>query len=322
MFFRGQSQDYLNKAGNSTFYPTIYRGDYISRRELRYSFDILEGCSKALAQTFEDKKIDGYKDVKRRKLIQWSILQHYEVCSTPLLDFTHSLRVACSFAYLNNHSENAFVFVFGFPYLTNRISLNSEHDIVNIRLLSICPPKAYRPHFQEGYLTGTDEITVDYERKTELDFNNRLIAKFELPPEKSFWGRNFHKIPKTSLYPKSDPIKQLCDKISEMATRELKSGDLGDFLKVWSEIEEVVTSLTKQRQHRYMSFRQALNNLQNQYWLDKKLYYQLDRIRSFRNEVVHKTKYVEPGAILKFLQQAEQALAELKNRKMDSAPIV
>ena len=36
LFFRGQSRDYLNKAGNSTFYPTIYRGDYLSHRDIRY----------------------------------------------------------------------------------------------------------------------------------------------------------------------------------------------------------------------------------------------------------------------------------------------
>lgn len=271
LFFRGQSQDYSNKAGNSTFYPTIYRGDYISHRELRYRFDILDGCAKSLAQAFEDRKIDGYKDVKRRKLIQWSILQHYEVCSTPLLDFTHSLRVACSFAYLKNNSSSAYIFMFGFPYLTNRISLNSEHDLVNIRLLSICPPNALRPHFQEGYLAGTDEITDTYDNKTELDFNNRLIVKFELPDEKKFWGRNFHKIPEASLYPKSDPIKKLCDEISDMASRELKSGDLGDFLKIWSEIEELVTNLARRDKRRYLSFRQALNNLHNDYWLEKNI---------------------------------------------------
>ena len=72
LFFRGQSKDYLNRAGNSTFYPTIYRGDYLPQREIRNRFDILEGCSKALSSLFEDKRIIGYKDVKRRKLIQWS----------------------------------------------------------------------------------------------------------------------------------------------------------------------------------------------------------------------------------------------------------
>ena len=121
--------------------------------------------------------------------------------------------------------------------------------MIHIRLLSICPPQALRPHFQEGYLAGTDEITDTYDKKTELDFNNRLIVKFELPEEKRFWGRNFHKIPEASLYPKSDPIKALCDEIGELASRELRSGDLGDFLKLWAEIEEVVTGLArKERQ--------------------------------------------------------------------------
>ena len=86
-----------------------------------------------------------------------------------------------------------------------------------------------------------------------------------------------------------------------MASRELKSGDLGDFLKIWSEIEENVTSRVRHDKNRHLSFRQALNKLQDQYLLDKELYYQLDRIRTFRNQVVHKPKNIEPGAILKLL---------------------
>ena len=296
LFFRGQSKDYLNRAGNSTFYPTIYRGDYLPQREIRNRFDILEGCSKALSSLFEDKRIIGYKDVKRRKLIQWSVLQHYEVCETPLLDFTHSLRVACSFAYLHNTTDQAYVFMFGFPYLTNRVSLNSEHDLVNIRLLSISPPQALRPHFQEGYLAATDEITDTYDRKNELDFNNRLIIKFKLPEEKKFWGRNFHKIPEASLYPKSDPIKNLCDEIRDLASRELKSGDLGEFLKLWAEIEEILTNSARKvqkGQKKIISIRQALMQLVDQRLIDKDLYYRLDRIRNFRNQVVHQPKNID-----------------------------
>jgi len=60
------------------------------------------------------------------------------------------LRVACSFATMDNENEFAYIFVFGLPYFTNRITINSEHDIINIRLLSICPPTALRPYFQEG----------------------------------------------------------------------------------------------------------------------------------------------------------------------------
>lgn len=80
------------------------------------------------------------------------------------------------------------------PYYINRISYNSEQDLVNIRLLSISPPKALRPYFQEGFLVGTEDITYNYGNdKDELDLNNRLIAKFKIPNNTEFWGSEFKK---------------------------------------------------------------------------------------------------------------------------------
>ena len=73
-----------------------------------------------------------HAEVRRRRCIQWSILQHYEVCPTPLLDLTHSLRVACSFAFLNSEDADPLVFVFGLPYITNRVSINSEQDLISL----------------------------------------------------------------------------------------------------------------------------------------------------------------------------------------------
>lgn len=215
LFYRGQMADFKNKANISSFYPSVYRGDYLSQKELSERFAKLKEAGRMLADEFENRKISGYKEVKRRKHIQWSILQHYEVCSTPYLDFTHSLRVACSFAMMNNDTSSACVSIFGLPYLTNRISINSEHDIINIRLLSICPPTALRPHFQEGYLVGTDNVTTTYDSKGELDFNNRLVAKFEIPNHESFWGDGFNGIPHTFLYPDNDPVLHLCEEIKK-----------------------------------------------------------------------------------------------------------
>ncbi len=150
LFFRGQPNDYKNKAGASSFYPSIYRGERLSRSELEIRFDILSSASMRLSEAFTREKIEGAGEVRRRKYIQWSILQHYEVCPTPLLDLTHSVRVACSFAFLDSTGEDPYVFVFGLPYITNRISVNSEHDLVNVRLLSICPPDALRPFSKKG----------------------------------------------------------------------------------------------------------------------------------------------------------------------------
>lgn len=213
LFYRGQAVDYRNKAGVSSFYPTIYRGDYLSQKDLTERFRRLKQAGLILSDLFEKEKIEGYKELKKRRNIQWSILQHYEVCPTPFLDFTHSLRVACSFAMINNETEKGYVFIFGLPYLTNRISINSEHDLVNIRLLSICPPSALRPYFQEGYLVSTDGITDSYDTKGELDFNNRLVAKFEIPNNPLFWGKDFQGIPEHLLYPEYDPVLDLCKEI-------------------------------------------------------------------------------------------------------------
>ncbi len=151
-------------------------------------FDILRSAAKSLIDTFDREKITGAGEVARRSYIQWSILQHYEVCPTPLLDFTQSVRVACSFATLDPDGPDSYIFAFGLPYITNRISVNSEHDLVNVRLLSICPPDALRPFFQEGYLAGTDEVTIDFGSKDELDFTRRLIAKFRISRDPSFWA--------------------------------------------------------------------------------------------------------------------------------------
>ena len=161
LFFRGQQEDHLNRAGASSFYPSIYRGERLTKGEVELHFDILGSASQRLCAALEEAKIDGSSDVRRRKYIQWSVLQHYEVCPTPLLDFTHSLRVACSFAFLKRANNEPYVFVFGLPYITNRISINSEHDLINVRLLSICPPDALRPYFQEAYLAGTDDVTTE-----------------------------------------------------------------------------------------------------------------------------------------------------------------
>ena len=181
LFFRGQGTDHLNKAGSTTLYPTIYRGEYVSSWEIRYRFDLLQAASARLRSLFTSEEVQGYRELARRRYIQWSILQHYEVCPTPLLDLTHSLRVACSFAQHFAREGEGLVYVIGMPFLTNRISTNSEHDLVQIRLLSICPPDALRPYFQEGYVAGTTDIEASYENKTELDFRQRLIAKFSIP---------------------------------------------------------------------------------------------------------------------------------------------
>lgn len=314
LFYRGQGNDYKNRAGNSTFYPSIYRGDYLLQSELNYRFEQLNTFSKNLKRIFQYEKIDGYAELKRKKLIQWSILQHYEVCATPLLDFTQSLRVACSFAHMDNENGNAFIFVFGLPYLTNRISNNSEQDLVNIRLLSICPPDALRPYFQEGYLAATEDITTEYDSKPELDFKNRLIAKFEIPTDESFWGKDFKIIPKNALYPNNDKVQELCNQIKDISEKELSPGQLGEFLTIWSELEEFVLNLVRRKNNRVLNMREAINQLYETQFISQDEFYQIDRLRKFRNDLVHRPKKISPPMILDFTESLRRINEEIITR--------
>lgn len=313
LFFRGQSNDYKDKAQNSTLYPSIYRGDYLRQRELDYRFNILNNSSKILIQLFRKSKIEGRVELARKKLIQWSILQHYEVTETPLLDFTHSLRVACSFALQNNERNTGYVYIIGLPYMTNRISVNSEHDIVNIRLLGICPPSALRPYYQEGYLVGTEDITNEYENKNELDFKNRLIAKFEIPKSKEFWGRNFNQIPHNALYPKNDIIRAICSEIREEAEMSLTPGTFGEFLHKWEIIEKTIIKVAQRYSRVIYSYGKAINLIASKEKDKIGFLAEIDYLRRFRNNLVHNPSSLNQKDVihnLKILDNFVQIIAD------------
>lgn len=310
IFYRGQNTDYKNKAGRSSFYPTIYRGDPLRRKEIQYRFGLLNDSCRTLQIKFKDNDVQGYSELKRKKLIQWSVLQHYEVCDTPLMDFTQSLRVAASFAQLNTKEKESYVYAFGLPYLTNRISSNSEHDLVNIRLLSICPPLALRPYYQEGYLVSTEDIESDYDDKTELDFNRRLIAKFRIPNRKSFWGPDFNPIPESALYPLGDKIKELCEEIRFEVKVELESGDIGEFLKEWNKIEQYILSRA-QVYGRVHHMLEAIRMLRKNSVIDNFLLQKLDSIRRFRNTLVHSPNEINTKQLHHHMESIEEVLGEL-----------
>ena len=72
--------------------------------------------------------------LKRQRILRWSILQHYEICATPLLDVTHSLRIAASFASVSR-SRRAFIFVLGLPNLSGAITASAEAGLQVVHLL-------------------------------------------------------------------------------------------------------------------------------------------------------------------------------------------
>lgn len=249
LFYRGQKDDYRNqKSGKSTFYPTMYRGDRLDKDELKYRWEKLNKASEIFIKKLRSKYPSKTYIVKRKRIVQWSVLQHYEVTETPLIDVTQSLKVACSFAMLDNDNEYAYVYVFALPYYTNRISVNSEHYLTNVKLLSVAPPQALRPYYQEGFLIGEDEFSETYTNKDELDLNNRLVAKFKFKNTKEFWGDSEKALTREDLYPKDDEIEALCKEVSnelyDVIASRRNSNISGDqyfaFMKGWIAIEKLL----------------------------------------------------------------------------------
>lgn len=221
LFYRGQSADH-REDGKTIIVPSIYRKkEGKSKLQLKENFKKLEHFSDALKAKLntQEKKLAGTLMLNKYPEIAWSVLQHYGVCATPLLDLSHSLHVACSFAFDGNSGKTGVIYVLGMPFATDALGYNSYEELVNIRLLSVCPPQAQRPFFQEGFLAGAfPNYKLDEPaRVNQFDFGRRLVAKFEIPINDDFWGAGFTQIPNQKLYPPDDKMLDI--------TLQIKGGD-------------------------------------------------------------------------------------------------
>lgn len=321
LFYRGQKEDYKNQnSGKSSFYPSMYRDEKLDKNELKFRWEKLHIASDLLKTNIQAKYPRDSYIIRRKKIVQWSILQHYEVTETPLIDVTQSLKVACSFAVLDNDKEYAYVYVFALPYYTNRISVNSEHFLTNVRLISVAPPQALRPYYQEGFLIGEDEFNETYvNKKDELDLNNRLVAKFKIKNNSAFWS-NFEKaLSKEDLYPQNDEFEILCKKISAELLKRIaenrskhSNGSNSDryyaFMTNWIAIEKSLKILGKCFNRESLSSASLINMIQ-----DNDLRRRLHKARTLRNLLVHNYDMNIDIADLPDEQELEQMYNDLDN---------
>ncbi len=311
LFFRGQHTDhkrlYGKKGEASTFFPSIYRGN-LKTGELLERWNKLEVATQYLVEKLKllpDSDNEEFGFLKLKKLAQWSILQHYEVVATPLLDVTQSLRVACSFAELGRKSDYAYIYAFAIPYPTGRISINSEHYLTNIRLLSVVPSSVKRPHNQEGYLLGEDEMIKSDKISDEYDFRRRAIAKFKiyLGEGSEFWGLEPYKdrpLLENELYPdkndNSDSLADICKEIkttieSISSKTSLSNDKTALFLDLWRNIEAYLFGFQWQVQgDGNPTVLKSLMTLRNYNKDDKSILIlteNINNLRIMRNNMVH-----------------------------------
>jgi hypothetical protein len=221
LLFRGQDQDYLNKAGNTTLKPELFRRKgrgNPGRETLIPAFERLRRCEEELVRAYSDAKFVEPKRLARQQILRWAILQHYQVCATPLLDVTQSLRVAASFATHGNSTEYGYLFVIGVPNISGAVTASAEAGIQIVRLASACPPSALRPHVQQGYLLGEYPDMQSMDQKShyaadKIDFGLRLIAKFQLCLA-TFWkSASFPIVSELDLYPQRDRLNTVAGRV-------------------------------------------------------------------------------------------------------------
>ena len=202
MLFRGQPKEHKNNARQTSLLPSLFRAP-------GHFTQAMARLKKAEAE-FQHLSFRGGTQVKGCQLLQWAILQHYEICHTPLLDVTRSLRVACSFSKHEHDSDNTVLYVLAVPQLGAAVAESPAQGIQVLGLLSVCPPRARRPHFQEGYLLGeypkmSADGQVNY-ISDERDFGRRTICKFILPASDKFWSCGYEPFRRETLFPPGDPF--------------------------------------------------------------------------------------------------------------------
>jgi hypothetical protein len=205
LLFRGQVHDYRDSNGRSVLYPTLFRPEARQKNlrasRLRRRVSELQFARKRIMQNRDALELHARLHNHPESPI--ALLQHYEICPTPYLDVTQSLRVASSVALMGQ--KEGYVYVLAFPHPHASISHFVDHETVLIKLLSVCPYRALRPHFQEGYLVG--RYPWNATKDAGDNAANRLVAKLHLDNTNGrFWSRGFSPVPNEALLPADDPF--------------------------------------------------------------------------------------------------------------------
>ena len=155
-------------------------------------------------------------------------------------------------------------------------------------------------------MAGTPDVTSDFETKTELDFRNRLIAKFSIPHAKTFWNAGFEGTPKTALYPPTDRVQELCrEVIAQISEKAAATGDIGQLLVEWAKLEEQWLPRARQLSEKNISVREAIRFLVDRGLFSKQVASELEEVRRVRNTAAH-----TPGRVRG--EEVERALYQLR----------
>ena len=214
LMYRGQNEDHQPQ-GSTSLFPSIWRLKPNLRRK---RWELL---SQATEELLELPSLH-YNEKRHLRAIperSWTVLQHYGI-QTPLLDVTQSVRVATTFAtenYDNDTSRNSnpygYVYVFGMPNLFQGTTISLDDSLILLKLQSVCPESARRPHLQSDFLVGSyPNNNTKKDRYKNLTV--RLVAKFRVPVDDGFWDID-QPLTRHAIYPRNDKFESEIEGIKE-----------------------------------------------------------------------------------------------------------
>ena len=193
IFYRGQAGRFFDRNEIDSILPSIYRGARRGHsKELKLRFDKLDRAVALLRRASQDGLIPNFDSKLARTVNCWALIQHYELCDTPLIDVTQSLRVACAFALQGDGQGEAndrgpIVYDIALPFATGPLTLDDNEALYLMKLDALMPSFALRPFVQEGYLVGDELISRDVDDIARSNLRRRVIASFRLRGRHEQW---------------------------------------------------------------------------------------------------------------------------------------
>lgn len=232
LLFRGQTEDFPQ------LLPTLHRprsplaarwavdGSMDANRE--WYWNRLSRIEDQVKAVLFDRGLPRWRHIRDSKYARWAVIQHYELWPTPMLDFSTSLRVAASFAFgelddlklmkvQERHTptqKSGFLYITAVDKLQSDLMALLEDDsaertdgLVTVRLNAVCPPRAVRPHLQDGVLICRYPFDGgELLEPVGNDFTSRLIAKIPVLDDGEFWSGDFPRLTRDALLPTVDEL--------------------------------------------------------------------------------------------------------------------
>jgi hypothetical protein len=189
--FKGRALGARSESDSLALKPSLFHPlkDRLATSRLVRRMLALSDAELKFFDLYKQAGLPGREELARTKLKRWALLEHFKVCRTPLLEVSHSLRVATSLATQTANSTGM-VYVLGVPCLDGGTTFVRSGELQMLSMASIYPPPNHDVMAAHGYMLSefSNISSFDVARFAsdfDSNFSNRVVGKFKLTSD--FW---------------------------------------------------------------------------------------------------------------------------------------